>query len=207
MATAPSAGLGQMNRPCSNRFAYNDIPTPSCQRTFIAVPRRPRKTKRSPACGSRPSPCCTWSANPSMPRRPVHASPHVGHAAREPDAQSRGNRDHARRPSTWRTRAKAAASKSGPTMTRYSLASTISMRPAPPGTEPNGASQAISGASLLTNAGVKVVAADSDGARRTTATPRAHIAEPWPIHAETPQSSPRQSDASLPPSSAGANRS
>ena len=32
-------------------------------------PLRPRKTKRSPACGSRPRSCCTCSAGVFMPRR------------------------------------------------------------------------------------------------------------------------------------------
>src|ERR1700744_4458812 len=68
----------------------------------------------------------------NLERQPVHASPQVGHADREPDAQSRGNRDHARRSSTSRIRAKAAASKSGPTTILCPLASTISMRPMAP---------------------------------------------------------------------------
>ncbi len=39
------------------------------QRTLIMSPRRPRKTKRSPACGSRPGPSWICNVKPFMPRR------------------------------------------------------------------------------------------------------------------------------------------
>jgi uncharacterized protein (DUF4415 family) len=38
--------------------------------------RRPRKTKRSPACGSRPRPSCTCNARLFMPRRMSRRQPH-----------------------------------------------------------------------------------------------------------------------------------
>src|SRR5579884_2135369 len=45
------------------------MPIPSCQMILIRSPLAPRKTYKSPACGSRPSACCTCKANPFMPLR------------------------------------------------------------------------------------------------------------------------------------------
>ena len=64
-----SAGDGQINRPLSSRFEYSDMPIPSCQMILIRSPPAPRTTYQSPACGSRPSACCTCKASPFMPRR------------------------------------------------------------------------------------------------------------------------------------------
>jgi hypothetical protein len=38
------AGGGHKNRPCSSRFAYSDIPIPSCQIILIRSPLAPLKT-------------------------------------------------------------------------------------------------------------------------------------------------------------------
>ena len=61
---------------------------------YQIVPRRPTEDKKIAGVRIAAEPLL------NLERQPVHASPHVGHAAREPDAQSGGNRDHARRSST-----------------------------------------------------------------------------------------------------------
>src|SRR5204862_1909227 len=43
------------------------MPIPSCQTILIRSPLTPLKTYKSPACGSRPSTCCTCNASPFMP--------------------------------------------------------------------------------------------------------------------------------------------
>jgi len=45
MASVPSAGDGQTNRPCSRRFAYSDMPIPSCQMILISPPLAPLKRR------------------------------------------------------------------------------------------------------------------------------------------------------------------
>ena len=45
------------------------MPPPSCRSSLTRPPLRPRKQTIPPACGSRPSPCRTWSASVFMPRR------------------------------------------------------------------------------------------------------------------------------------------
>jgi hypothetical protein len=59
------------NRPPLQRFRGQGMhrPWPSCQRTLIKSPRRPRKTNRWPPCGSRRSVSCTSRAKPSKPLR------------------------------------------------------------------------------------------------------------------------------------------
>ena len=69
IVTTPSAGDGQMNRPRSSLLANRHMPWPSCQSTLIRPPRRPRKTKRCPPCGSSRRTSCTCSARPSKPLR------------------------------------------------------------------------------------------------------------------------------------------
>lgn len=91
METTPSFAEGQTNFPRSNLFAYRDRPTPSCQRIFARSPLRPLKTYRSPAWGSR------FNLLLNLKRQALHASAHVGVAHRDPDAASRGNRDHDRK--------------------------------------------------------------------------------------------------------------
>ena len=78
IVTAPSAvpearvfddDVGQIKRPRSNLFENRHAPCPSCQITFSRSPRRPRKTKRWPACGSLLSVSCTSRAKPGKPLR------------------------------------------------------------------------------------------------------------------------------------------
>ena len=71
----PSTVCGQTTRPRSSRLAYSESPRPSFRSVVSNEPLQPRKTKRSPANGSRPSPSCPSNARPGMPRlmsvRPV----------------------------------------------------------------------------------------------------------------------------------------
>src|ERR1700681_2107915 len=59
-----------------------------------------------------------------LQRQPIHAAPHIGHPGRQPDPDTRRNRDH-RRSRTWSTRARAAASTLASTMMRRPFATTI----------------------------------------------------------------------------------
>src|SRR6516165_5272874 len=43
------------------------MPMPSCQTILMRSPLAPLKTYKSPACGSRPSTCCTCNASPFIP--------------------------------------------------------------------------------------------------------------------------------------------
>ena len=63
-----------------------------------------------------------------LKRQPVHATAHVRNAGRQPDPNPGGNRDH-RASSAATTRASARASTSAPTMIRWPVTVTISMRP------------------------------------------------------------------------------
>jgi hypothetical protein len=69
IVTVPLANDGHRNRPRSKRFENRHRPWPSLQRHLTRDPRRPRKTKRWPECGSRFSVSWTIRARPSNPLR------------------------------------------------------------------------------------------------------------------------------------------
>ena len=86
--TDPSFACCHKNRPRSSRLANRHKPCPSRHRTLSRSPRRPRNTKQRAAMR-------VETQGGLYPRRqPVKAFPHVGHAARQIDADVARNADH-----------------------------------------------------------------------------------------------------------------
>jgi hypothetical protein len=83
IAIDPSFADGQTKRPLSKRFAYNDIPRPSCHKILHSDPLRPLKTYRSPAWTSLFKHCWTCSASDRIPRR-MSVCPSASHTLTPP---------------------------------------------------------------------------------------------------------------------------
>ncbi len=67
--TVPLVACGHTNLPRSRRFCRRQTPSPSCQRTFMRSPRRPRKRKTWPDKGLLSSVLCTRPHRLVCPRR------------------------------------------------------------------------------------------------------------------------------------------
>src|SRR5439155_814449 len=65
----PLVACGQTKRPRSSRLANRHNPSPSCQRTLIRSPRRPRNTNTCPENGFCSSLVSTSALSPVKPRR------------------------------------------------------------------------------------------------------------------------------------------
>jgi len=89
-ATVPSLACGQMNRPRSNRFANRHRPSSSAHKILIVSPCA-RETQR------RARKRLLLEYHLHLRTQPRKASPHIGHARRDPDARPCPQLDHLRR--------------------------------------------------------------------------------------------------------------